>query len=566
DDEEEEQLVAVKIFSKSILKRKRTMERDKSTKRVKVKTALQLVEREIALMKKLSHPNLVQMYEVIDSTESDMLYMVLEYMPGGEILTYQDDGTFRRKNPRPAASDARYKMIDGIVDGHFDEEHAALYFVDILHGLGYLHLHHVCHRDLKPENILLDARGVAKVGDFGVSHIFEKESDIGARRMASIDEKKSLTKAKESKSLSDSWEGGSSSSFEDLPEEERRHPTLKRKDTDAALTMRGMAGSGMLSKTEGTWCFWSPEMCEGSQSFSGYAADMWAAGVCLYIFVTGKLPFYSENPHDLFEMIASAEIDYAGLGLSNALLDLLKRCLQKDPSKRAGVGDCLQHPFLQMAREKRIRELGDEFEISKKKKIVISDEDIKSAFRAVTSVPVQVLRSAGKKIQESIAHTRDRFSMSTSSVASEGDSIVRHFQDGLQHLKQRLPSMGSTVHSGSPVPSENFHEAGMNSRISRLSSMNSHSNITDDMPEALLEGDEESERDDNEIEAFPGMPVMPSLPTAAAPAPEDSPTLGHRHEAPIGTPDTTSSDDASKPLDWRNKKKKRKKVDKCVIQ
>ena len=150
--DDEEQLVAVKIFSKSILKRKRTMERDKSTKRVKIKTAWQQVEREIALMKKLSHPNLVQMYEVIDSPESDMLYMVLEYMPGGEILTYQDDGTFRRKNPRPAATDARYKQIDGIVDGHFDEEHAALYFVDILHGLGYLHLHHVCHRDLKPES------------------------------------------------------------------------------------------------------------------------------------------------------------------------------------------------------------------------------------------------------------------------------------------------------------------------------------------------------------------------------------------------------------------------------
>lgn len=148
--DDDEQLVAVKIFSKSILKRKRTMERDKSTKRIKVKTAWDQVEREIALMKKLSHPNLVQMYEVIDSPESDMLYMVLEYMPGGEILSYQDDGTFRRKNPR--AADASYKQIDGVVDGHFDEEHAALYFVDILHGLAYLHQHHVCHRDLKPES------------------------------------------------------------------------------------------------------------------------------------------------------------------------------------------------------------------------------------------------------------------------------------------------------------------------------------------------------------------------------------------------------------------------------
>lgn len=151
DEEDDEQLVAVKIFSKSILKRRRTMERDRSTRRVKVKTALEQVEREIALMKKLSHPNLLQLYEVIDSEESDMLYMVLEYMPLGEILSYRDGtGTFRRKT-RPGAAMGNKYEVDGIVDGHFDEEHAALYFVDILHGLAYLHSHHVCHRDLKPE-------------------------------------------------------------------------------------------------------------------------------------------------------------------------------------------------------------------------------------------------------------------------------------------------------------------------------------------------------------------------------------------------------------------------------
>jgi serine/threonine protein kinase len=133
----EEQLVAVKIFQKSILKRKRTMERDKSTHRVKIQTALQQVEREIALMKKLSHPNLVAMYEVIDSPESDMLYLVIEYCSGGEILTYQEDGTFRRKDPRPASKHKQHAQ--GVVNGHFDEETAALYFVDILHGLAYLH-------------------------------------------------------------------------------------------------------------------------------------------------------------------------------------------------------------------------------------------------------------------------------------------------------------------------------------------------------------------------------------------------------------------------------------------
>jgi len=100
-------------------------------------------------MKKLSHPNLVALYDVIDSPESDNLYMIIEYMPLGEILSYQDDGTFSRKPPRPGQ-----KQMEGVINGHFDEAHAALFFVDILHALGYLHQHHICHRDLKPENIL----------------------------------------------------------------------------------------------------------------------------------------------------------------------------------------------------------------------------------------------------------------------------------------------------------------------------------------------------------------------------------------------------------------------------
>jgi serine/threonine protein kinase len=373
-DDDDEQLVAVKIFSKSILTRKRTMQRDKANGRLKVSTALEQVEREIALMKKLSHPNLVDMYEVIDSPEYDMLYMVLEYMPLGEILTYQNDGTFRRKDPRPASA---VRKIEGLVDGHFDEEQAALYFVDILHGLAYLHQHHVCHRDLKPENILLDARGIAKVGDFGVSHIFEKESEIGVHRLASVEE----TEASDSNSAHSGSLGEGETKKKkkkDVPHPQNSTQHLTRQDTDAALAMTGMARYGLLTKTEGTWCFWSPEMCQGSQAFSGYAADIWAAGVCLYIFVTGRLPFYSENPGELFGQIREAEISYEGLGLSNSLVDLLNRTLEKDPAKRAGVGDCLRHPFLQVARAKRIRQLSAEFEISRKRKIVLNEEDIKA--------------------------------------------------------------------------------------------------------------------------------------------------------------------------------------------
>lgn len=392
---EDEQLVAVKIFQKSILKRMRTMERNKETHRVQVKTALEKVEREIALMKKLSHPNLVQFYEAIDSPDSDLLYMVIEYMPRGEILTYQNDGTFRRREPQP-----HQEPLEGLVDGHFDEFHAAMYFVDILHGLAYLHQHHIIHRDLKPENILLDMRGIAKLSDFGVSHIFDDEEKNSSSRKSSSDgcsgggdlnssthSAQSLSSSHDScdrSSLASSHHSRNNSAINgrcggDGPWALERQGSfgLTRQDTDRALKMKRMSNDGIITKTEGTIPFWSPEMCRGGH-FSGYAADIWAAGVCLYIFVTGKLPFYSTAPMDLMDLIKEAKVPYEGLGLSEHLLELLRMTLEPDPNKRAGVGDCLMHPFLLLARAQRVQQLSAELAKSRNTRVTVSERDIQS--------------------------------------------------------------------------------------------------------------------------------------------------------------------------------------------
>lgn len=273
-----------------------------------------------------------------------------------------------------------------------------------------------------------------------------------------------------------------------------------------------------------------------------------------------------------------------------------------------------------MARQKRIRLLSEEFEISNKRKIVISEEDLKMAFRSVTSVPVQVLRSAGKKIQEGLAHTRDRLSISTSSI-TDGDSLVKHFQESIQHLRTHLPSMGSTVHSGdadsapgdktavasneqkldlgyrqesqvpsrqrvvffrrhasddsdqslntfdgnSPVVSDRPNEAELISRVSRLSSgLSFGSNIPDEITTALAEGEneEEAERDD-EDEA--GSPSHPKAHDANRTHDPNSPahSLGHRHEAPLGITEKAPAKEKG------SKNKKRRKDDKqsrCIIQ
>jgi len=409
---DDEEYVAVKVFNKSLLRRMRSMGRDAGTRRIKVHTALEKVEKEIALMKQMKHPNIVRLLEVIDSVDSDTLLMVLEYMPLGEIMTYkQETGRFFRQQ-KPGEAE-----MQGVVDGHFTERMAALYFVDILHGLAYLHQHHICHRDLKPENILLDTNGHVKISDFGVSHFFEDEKDLTAHRVSDSESRGSFT--------------GCSSK-------------LIRSDTDSALSMKGMSDLGLLTKTEGTWCFWSPEMCmEETGPFSGYAADIWAAGICLHIFVTGRLPFFSTIPIELFDMIARAEVDYDRDEMSANLIDVLSLVLERDPQKRAGIGDLLKHPFCDRARNERSRSLCKELHESSIHELVVKDEDVKKV--RTRSLVGQFLSSNMIQIMNISTPINKAFSIVKMS------KVVRVFKKAISTLSSMETSEQKTARSRSSM-------------------------------------------------------------------------------------------------------------------
>lgn len=124
------------------------------TKKLIDKKELQLLEREIDIMKKLRHPNIIELTEVVDT--ADMLYLVLEYASGGELF-------------------------DAIVNrGNYTEAEAARIIAQILDAIRFCHEHGIAHRDLKPENLLLvDQDGKndkIKIADFGLSKDFGEEA------------------------------------------------------------------------------------------------------------------------------------------------------------------------------------------------------------------------------------------------------------------------------------------------------------------------------------------------------------------------------------------------------
>ncbi|KAA0054021.1 CBL-interacting serine/threonine-protein kinase 23-like isoform X1 [Cucumis melo var. makuwa] len=111
------------------------------------------IKREISTMKLIRHPNVIRMIEVMASKTK--IYIVLEFVTGGELF-------------------------DKIVSrGRMKEDETRKYFQQLINAVDYCHSRGVFHRDLKPENLLLDANGVLKVSDFGLSALPQQVREDG---------------------------------------------------------------------------------------------------------------------------------------------------------------------------------------------------------------------------------------------------------------------------------------------------------------------------------------------------------------------------------------------------
>lgn len=118
------------------------------------KADLALLGREIDIMKKVKHANVLQLKEVFET--DDVIALVMELVTGGELF---------------------YKIVE---QGNYSEEDAANIVKQMIQGVAYLHDNGIAHRDLKPENLLCSGESEpgyepyrVVIADFGLSKIFD---------------------------------------------------------------------------------------------------------------------------------------------------------------------------------------------------------------------------------------------------------------------------------------------------------------------------------------------------------------------------------------------------------
>ena len=112
--------------------------------------------REVNLMIKLDHPNIIKLYEVYENDKN--IYLIMELCTGGELFD---------------------RIVENTENGvQFTEKQAANLFKQMMSAINYCHKNGIVHRDLKPENLLYlnkDKNSPIKVIDFGMSKRFDSK-------------------------------------------------------------------------------------------------------------------------------------------------------------------------------------------------------------------------------------------------------------------------------------------------------------------------------------------------------------------------------------------------------
>ena len=284
------QLYAMKVIDKKLLrKNNKGFSKDENGELI-ISSMLEDALKEIAILKKCHHKNIIKLFEILYDDEKEKLYLILEYCPKGPLILYDEDtdefsinkNYFINKDFYENLNEDNNSLIEKekekITKEDYTEDEIRYFLRQIIKGVSYLHHNGIIHRDLKPDNILISNKNKIKITDFNVSSL------------------------------------------------------LKDKKNDK-----------IGKKIEGTLYFRAPETClsednkNNNVDIRGKPLDIWSIGVIAYILAYKKFPFENENLIELFNLIEKGDYVIPNDRMSKGFIDFLHMCLEKDPKKRASV-------------------------------------------------------------------------------------------------------------------------------------------------------------------------------------------------------------------------------------
>ncbi|XP_051210560.1 calcium-dependent protein kinase 1 [Lolium perenne] len=160
----------------------------------------------------------------------------------------------------------------------------------------------------------------------------------------------------------------------------------------------------------------------------GAEADIWSAGVILYILLSGVPPFWAENEDGIFDAVLKGHIDFSSEpwpSISNGAKDLVKRMLKQDPRERLTAAEILNHPW--------IREDGE----APDKPLDITVISRMKQFRAMNKLKKVALKIVAESLsEEEIMGLREMFK----SLDTDNSGTIT-----LEELRAGLPKLGTKI-------------------------------------------------------------------------------------------------------------------------
>lgn len=187
-------------------------------------------------------------------------------------------------------------------NGRFEEPVAKFWFRQLLNALFHLQKHGVCHRDISLENVMVDENSKALVIDLGMCIRIPYNSPNGCDEVF---------------------------------------------DASAGTLRKLVLPQGQCGKPN----YITPEILHNSDPFDGFAIDIWAAGIVLFIMLVGLPPFeWATSDDPRFCLVCRGGlrqlVEQWQRPISSDAIDLLQCMLREDPVDRLSLFQILHHPWV----------------------------------------------------------------------------------------------------------------------------------------------------------------------------------------------------------------------------